>query len=142
MINHSFMRIFKLLCVVFLLLGGEMLMAQSQHYDCTPRFSHKPTAEEQELIPTLGARARRMIENRSLPAAPVQSIAEFQPMSGVLVAYPLGIPVALIREMTQTVTVHVIVNHSSDTISARNYFLQNSINLEKVRFHTVAHDTY
>lgn len=142
MINRNLVEFCKLLCVTLLLLGGEMLLAQSQHYDCSPRFPHAPTAQEQASIPTLGTRAHRLGENRSFPPAPVQSIAEFQPMAGVLVAYPLGIPVALIREMTQTVTVHVIVNHSSDTIPARNYFLQNSINLEKVRFHTIAHDTY
>lgn len=142
MINYNFVVMNKLLCAVLLLLGCEMLMAQSQHYDCTPRFPHAPTADEQSLIPTLGTRANKNSETRSLPTAPIRSIAEFQPMAGVLVAYPLGIPVALIREMAQTVTVHVIVNHSSDTIYARNYFSQNSINLEKVRFHTIAHDTY
>lgn len=135
----SLRAIFGLLLMVVLC---DASFGQSQHYDCSPRFPHAPTADEQSQIPTLGDRAKRAGETRTLPTAPVRTVAEFLPMSGVLVAYPLGIPVALIREMTQTVTVHVIANSDADTLAARHYFSETSVDLDKVRFHIIPHDTY
>ena len=40
------------------------------------------------------------------PPYPVRNIAEFEPMSGVLIRYPFGISVALIEEMSQDITIY------------------------------------
>ena len=48
------------------------------------------------------------------PPYPVRNIAEFEPMSGVLIRYPFGIPVALIEEMSQDITIYCLVSSSQE----------------------------
>ncbi|MBN1127481.1 MAG: agmatine deiminase family protein [Chitinispirillaceae bacterium] len=45
------------------------------------------------------------------PPAPVRSIAEFEPMEGVLVTWPLGVPDSLVREVAKDAIVYCITNN-------------------------------
>ena len=79
-----------LFCTLFL-----VSFSQSEHY-AKPAFPYHATAEEQQMLKTW----YRNVKDGPVPTAPVTAIAEFQPMGGVMVAYPLGIPVNLVSELS------------------------------------------
>lgn len=110
------------------------------HYDIHPKFPHHATAEEQQMIPWLSQQAH--LRDAVYPAAPVNAIAEFQPMGGVMIGYPLGIPVSLVRELSQITQVRVLVNSASDSNQAKNYFNNQQVNMANVRFWLIQHDSY
>lgn len=110
------------------------------HYDIHPKFPHHATAEEQQMIPWLSQQAH--LRDAVYPAAPVTAVAEFQPMGGVMIGYPLGIPVSLVRELSQITQVRVLVNSASDSNQAKNYFNNQQVNMANVRFWLIQHDSY
>ena len=68
------------------------------------QLTHRMTEEEKALMPAYLESLRARLQSGP-PLAPVRNIAEFEPMEGVLIAYPLGIPVSLVAEMSQDVMV-------------------------------------
>lgn len=125
---------------LLLLFVTLQLSAQSQHYDISPKFPYTLTAEEQLLKHTLPSQAA---SNRTpAPPAPVVSVAEFQPMSGVMIAYPLGIPVSLVAQLSQITSVKVLVDNSYNLERAATYFSQQGVNMENVDMWLIEHDTY
>ena len=92
------------------------------------------------MIPSLSQQAH--LRDAVYPAAPVTAVAEFQPMGGVMIAYPLGIPVELVRELSQITQVKVIVDTPSDSMQASNYFNNNQVNMANVSFWLIQHDSY
>jgi len=69
------------------------------------------------------------------PFGPIQSIAEYEPCTGVLIRYPLGLDYAVINEMAEdvNVTIHVIVSSSYYSEAVTN-FLANSIDTSRCEF--------
>jgi uncharacterized repeat protein (TIGR02543 family) len=63
-------------------------------------------------------------------------------MEGVLIAYPLGIPVSLVAEMSQDVMVTTIVNNTSSENQARNTYSSGGVNLDNCNFLHAPHDSY
>ncbi|MFC2102074.1 agmatine deiminase family protein [Bacteroidota bacterium] len=62
------------------------------------------------------------------PSAPIRNIAEFDHMQGVLVRYPFGIPVALIKEMAEDeIMVTTIVNSNSQKNTVINIYNSNGV---------------
>ena len=60
----------------------------------------------------------------SPPNQPVRNIAEFERMSGVLVRYPLGVSLDIIRELAEDVIVYCLVS-SAQQNTAFNAFNNN-----------------
>ena len=118
------------------------LFAQNEqiHYDVHPKFPHHATAEEKMMIPYLSQQAH--LREAVYPSAPVSAIAEYQPMGGVMIAYPLGIPVELVRELSQITQVKVLVDNHSDSMQASDYFNNNQVNMANVQFWLIQHDSY
>ena len=114
------------------LLGQIAAQSELIHYDIHPKFPHHATEEERMAIPFLSQQAH--LRDAVYPAAPVTAVSEFQPMSGVMIAYPLGIPVALVRELSQVIPVKVIVSSGSDSVQAKSYFNNNQVNMDNVQF--------
>lgn len=122
------------------LLGQIAAQSELIHYDIHPKFPHHATEEERMAIPFLSQQAH--LRDAVYPAAPVTTVSEFQPMSGVMIAYPLGIPVALVRELSQVIPVKVIVSSGSDSVQAKSYFNNNQVNMDNVQFWKINHDSY
>ena len=118
------------------------LFAQNEqiHYDVHPKFPHHATAEEKMMIPYLSQQAH--LREAVYPSAPVSAIAEYQPMGGVMIAYPLGIPIELVRELSQITQVKVLVDNPSDSMQASDYFNNNQVNMANVQFWLIQHDSY
>ncbi len=138
--NEKNMRKLFLTSMTLLLLGAVMAQNEQIHYDIHPKFPHHATAEEQQMIPWLSQQAH--LRDAVYPAAPVTAVAEFQPMSGVMIAYPLGIPVSLVRELSQITQVKVLVDSPSDSSQANSYFSSHQVNMANVQFWLIEHDSY
>ncbi|NOR87349.1 MAG: T9SS type A sorting domain-containing protein [Bacteroidales bacterium] len=76
------------------------------------------------------------------PVGLVFPVAEFEPMQGALIAYPFGIPMELIVEMSEVVMVTTIVSSSSQANSVTNMYESAGVNMDKVDFLIEPHDTY
>jgi hypothetical protein len=108
----------------------------------TPAYAERSTDGDEELLPIHVTPAERALAQRlppvvgandPPPVAPIRNVGEFEPCTGALIRYPLGISYALIKEMTGGVTVHVIVSNSNYTTALTN-FLAQSVDTSRVEF--------
>lgn len=84
--------------------------------------------------------------DRSFKATPAPTeaprfVAEFEPMQGVMIRYPLGIPVALVKSLAENCQVYCIVQSSSQS-SARSAFTNAGVNMNRVTFVNAKSDSY
>jgi agmatine/peptidylarginine deiminase len=75
------------------------------------------------------------------PTGNVRQTAEFEQMEGVLVVYPLGIPVSVVVELSEDTKVYTIVTSGSQT-NCSNYFQNNGVNMANVEFINASTNTY
>tara|TARA_B100000424_G_scaffold153836_1_gene117542 strand:- start:806 stop:2401 length:1596 start_codon:yes stop_codon:yes gene_type:complete len=75
------------------------------------------------------------------PIAPVRNIAEYERMSGVLIRYPFGISLDIIRELSEGVTVYCLVSASQQN-SAFNSISAANINMNNIQFIVGPTDSY
>ncbi|HEX7344561.1 MAG TPA: agmatine deiminase family protein [bacterium] len=68
------------------------------------------------------------------PPAPVSNPGEWEPMSGVLIRYPFGLPMSLIAEMSQDVELKTIVSSVSTMNSVINQYQSGGVNLANCTF--------
>jgi agmatine/peptidylarginine deiminase len=134
------MKKLSLVIIFFSLVAIVFAQNEAIHYDVNPRLPHHATAEERMMIPQLSQQAH--LRNTNPPTAPVTAVAEFQPMGGVLIAYPLGVPVALVRELSEITQVKVMVSSASDSMQAKSYFISNYVNMSNLQFWLINHDYY
>ena len=86
---------------------------------------------------------RRSINFTETPA-PTEAprfVAEFEPMQGVTIRYPLGIPVSLVKSLAENCQVYCIVQ-SSQQSSARSSFTNAGVNMSRVTFVIANSDSY
>ena len=77
-------------------------------------------------------------------AAPTEAprfVAEFEPMQGVTIRYPLGIPVSLVKSLAENCQVYCIVQ-SSQQNSARTSFTNAGVNMNRVTFVNANSNSY
>ncbi|NQS99307.1 MAG: agmatine deiminase family protein [candidate division Zixibacteria bacterium] len=68
------------------------------------------------------------------PPPPALNPAEWEPMTGVLIRYPLGIPLSLVAEMAEDVEVMSIVYNSSQMQNAINSYSNYGVNMANCTF--------
>jgi agmatine/peptidylarginine deiminase len=66
------------------------------------------------------------------PLAPIRNCAEWEPVTGVLIRYPLGLPYHLLRDLDDVVTLHVVVRSSSQGSAITN-FVANGVDTSAVQ---------
>lgn len=113
------------------------IYAQSEYY-AKQAFPYRATAEEQQMLKTWYHNTK----TTTPPPSPITALAEFQPMGGVMIAYPLGIPVNLVSELSMITQVKVLVYPASDSNTVKTYFASNGVNMDNVGFWVVNHDSY
>ena len=106
--------------------------------DLLPRAE---TAAEREawlgrehLMPTRGTRAD------SPPLAPVRNVAEWEPATGVMIRYPLGLPYDLLTDLDDDVTLHVVVSSYYQSTAASN-LAANGVDMDNVDFLVRSNDS-
>ena len=75
------------------------------------------------------------------PLEPVRNIAEYERMSGVLIRYPFGISLDIIRELAEDLIVYCLVS-SSQQNSALNSMNSANVNTNNVEFIAGPTDSY
>jgi agmatine deiminase len=70
------------------------------------------------------------------PGGQVRSIAEFEPMEGVIVGYSgtFGIPFSLIAQMAEVATVYTIVPSANAENTVRNQYIANGVDINNCVF--------
>lgn len=107
-----------------------------EHYEHS-KLTHQMTPEEMLRRDEIG----RGFVATDPPVGPVLNIAEFQPMQGVMIRYPLGIPVSLVKTFSELVKVTVIVSASQQN-AATNAFNNAGANMDNIEFMNAASDSY
>ena len=134
------MKLFSLRSTAILMfaLMAMNLTAQDNSKYPPQRLTHHMTPEE--------ALNRHLIGKGFVETAPptgtVSSIAEFERSKGVLVRYPFGIPVALIREMARDAMVTTLVTGTAQENTVRNTYTNAGINLINCDFIYAPTDSY
>jgi len=73
---------------------------------------------------------------------PLRNIAEFDPMQGVLIAYPFGISYDIIAEMSEDVIVTTIVANGGEQASVESQYAANGVNTANCEYLIAPSDTY
>mgnify|MGYP006090318287 CR=1 FL=1 len=84
---------------------------------------------------------KEMVSVTQPPSAPIRSIAEFEPMQGVLIRYPFGISTNLIRAIAEDVKVYCLVSSGSQN-SASNSMNNAGVDMNNVEFILGSTDSY
>ncbi len=93
-----------------------------------------PTPAEQKLLDERAAQGPdRDAVSDPPPLAPLRGCAEWEPATGVLIRYPLGLPYNLLRDFDDQVTLHVIVSSSNQAAAISN-FTANGVDMAKVQW--------
>jgi len=76
------------------------------------------------------------------PAGPIRNVAEFEQMQSVVIDYPLGIPMSLVKEMAEDCRVLTLVANSSQQQAALNDYQSNNVNTDNCDFLMVPTDSW
>lgn len=115
--------------ILLVLLTFQSINAQNLKSNDRWKYMHMLSADELNQKVDFSS----YFEATPAPANPVESIAEFEPMAGVLIAYPLGIPGNLVVKIAQKDTVWVLCKNESEKQEFFNE-LQQTYNSEMFRF--------
>ena len=75
------------------------------------------------------------------PAGEPRFVAEFEPMQGVMIRYPLGIPTSLVVQLSNNCMVYCIVSNSQQS-QAQSSFQSAGVNMNNVTFVNAQTDSY
>ena len=138
-------RRLSVLCFAMMLatvsLAGTDPVLERDVDDLEDLLPHAETAYERELwrgrehlMPTRDTRSDPP------PAGPVRNVAEWEPATGVMIRYPLGLPYGLLTDLDDDVTLHVVVS-SGSLSSAETYLAANGVDMGRVEFLVRANDS-
>ncbi len=90
-------------------------------------------------LPHAKTSAEQNLESRTFiptdpPEAPIRQIAEFEPMTGTMIRYPLGIPYSLVAELAEDDILVTIVSSAYYRQQAINQYTNFGVNLNHCRF--------
>lgn len=126
------MKNFNHLLLLFLLIAGFSIQAQQTllTHHMTPEEELRRDEIGRDFFPTLP------------PAGPVRMVAEFEHMQAVLIRYPFGIPLSLIKEMSEDCNVLTIVAGQSQENTVRGQYQSYGVNMDNVEFMHAPSDSY
>lgn len=127
-----------LLPLVVLLLTSVVTVAQDTLFETNPMLRHEMTPEEWLRRGEIG---RGFVETDP-PVAPARNIAEFERMHGVLIRYPFGIPISLIKEMATDANVTTIVASQAQQNTVINQYIANGVDTSHCDFLIAATNSY
>jgi agmatine/peptidylarginine deiminase len=105
------------------------------------RLYKTPSQEEIEWAKSQGYDMLRTTPTPP-PVGQLRPVAEWEPAEAVLIAYPLGIPVSLIKEMAKDIKVITIVAGTLQQNTALNYYNSNGVNTANCEFLVAPSDSY
>jgi agmatine/peptidylarginine deiminase len=124
--------IFWTTIVLFIALGPQAGAQKNQP------LSHIPTPDELARWDEIGTD----FVPTDAPVGPVRNIAEFEPTEAILVRYPFGVPVTMIKEIADDCKVITLVANESQENAVRSQYEYNNVNLQNCEFIHAASDSY
>lgn len=121
--------------VAFALVLSINVNAQEQK---TPDWKRWHYLSEEEM--NTPVRAENFVETDP-PTGTPRFVAEFEPMQGVMIRYPLGIPTSLVAQLSNNCHVYCIVSSSYQS-QAQSSFQSAGVNMDNVTFVNAASDSY
>ena len=129
--NKSYL-LFSVFCI-------SVICASAQEKKLEPwQYGHWLSAEEMLSKAEVG---RNFVETPP-PFGPVRNVAEFDKMQGVLVRYPFGIPLDLVKDMAVDVMVTTIVLNSSQQNTVTSQYQAAGVNMAHCNFLLAPSDSY
>lgn len=129
------MKVYPVLLVLFISLSMG-LSAQEQ----LPDYRKLHYLSEEEMLMPLNTALDFVVTDP--PSPEVRNVAEFDQMQSVLVRYPFGIPVYLIKDMSETIEVITIVANAAQQQLVENIYASNDINIDNTAFLIAPTDSY
>lgn len=121
--------------VAFALVLSIKVNAQEQK---TPDWKRWHYLSEEEM--NTPVRAENFVETDP-PTGTPRFVAEFEPMQGVMIRYPLGIPTSLVAQLSNNCHVYCIVSSSYQS-QAQSTFQSAGVNMSNVTFVNAQSDSY
>ncbi len=129
--NKSFLLFSVLIITVFSAIAQQKQLEPWQ-------YGHWLSAEEMNQKYEV---AKSFVETPP-PIGPVRNVAEFDRMQGVLVRYPFGIPIALIKDMADDILVTTIVLNSAQQATVTSQYQAAGVNMSHCNFLLAPSDSY
>ena len=121
-----------------LLLMAATMQAQDANSQKKPDWARWHYLSEAEMYDT--SRGMNFVETDP-PAGEPRFVAEFEPMQGVMIRYPLGIPISLVVQLANNCHVYCVVSSSYQN-QAQNSFQSAGVNMSNVSFVNAPTDSY
>ncbi len=121
---------------IFFIVASVSLMAQKQ----VPDYRKLHYLSEEEMLMPLTT-ALDFVETDP-PNSEVRNVAEFDQMQSVLVRYPFGVPISLIKEMAEETEVITIVASTGEQQAVETVYTSNGVNLENTAYLIAPSDSY
>ena len=121
--------------ILLLLMATVSLQAQDNK---KPDWARWHYLSEAEMYDT--SRGMNFVETDP-PAGEPRFVAEFEPMQGVMIRYPLGIPTSLVVQLANNCHVYCVVSSSYQN-QAQNSFQSAGVNMSNVSFVNAPTDSY
>jgi len=136
MTNKQTLRFFLFLFISLML--TQVSRAQEPLNPASPGLTHWMTPEEFLRRHEIG----RGFTPTPPPPGPVVNIAEFNYNEGVLIRYPFGIPMTLIKEMSFVGKVTTIVANSTQQNTVQNQYVSNGVNIANCDYMIAPSNSY
>jgi agmatine deiminase len=121
------------LTILFLGLGQSAGLAEWDVDHLEVLVPHAEGQLEKDLFQSDWNLTTRLDLRDNAPGGPIRNCAEWEPATGVMIRYPLGLPYNLLRDLDDNVILHVVVS-SGYQGSAQSNLEANGVNMEKVQF--------
>lgn len=121
--------------VAFAMVLSLKVNAQEQK---TPDWKRWHYLSEEEMLSPV--RNENFVETDP-PTGTPRFVAEFEPMQGVMIRYPLGIPTSLVAQLSNNCHVYCVVSSSYQS-SAQSEFQSAGVNMSNLSFVNAPSDSY
>ena len=121
-----------------LLLMATTMQAQDTPSQKKPDWKRWHYLSEEEMYDT--SRGMNFVETDP-PAGEPRFVAEFEPMQGVMIRYPLGIPTSLVVQLANNCHVYCVVSSGYQN-QAQNSFQSAGVDMSNVTFVNAPTDSY
>ena len=124
-----------LFVAIIAILVGNQITGQTQ-----PDYRKLHYLSEEEMLTPFNP--SRDFYPTDPPEGEIRNVAEFDHMQAVLVRYPFGIPIELIKEMAEYINVTTIVANASQQQTVTTTYQNNNVNLDNCDFLIAPTDSY
>ena len=131
--NHIMKKFYSMIAIIAL---TAVMTAQAQ--ERKPDWARWHYLSEEEM--NTPVRNENFVETDP-PTGTPRFVGEFEPMQGVMIRYPLGIPTSLVVQLANNCHVYCVVSSSYQS-SAQNSFQNAGVNMSNVTFVNAPSDSY